>query len=171
MLTLHPASPAHMPYRQALLADPATMAYNAPWFPPEGTIPFPEEKWPAWLNRWTGHEPECFCGYLAAEDSTLVGEVCWHGYGAGMGVVIHADHRGKGYGTQGLLLLLHRAFSHPEIARMENTFESTRDPALRMHKRVGFVQAGTDEDGCLVLRLTRERYEEFQHIRLQENAK
>ena len=28
-------------FRQAMMADPATMAYNAPWFPPEGTIPLP----------------------------------------------------------------------------------------------------------------------------------
>ena len=29
-------------FRQALLADPETMAYNRAW---GGTIPFPEEKW------------------------------------------------------------------------------------------------------------------------------
>ena len=28
-------------FRQALMADPATMAYNAPWFPPDGTTPLP----------------------------------------------------------------------------------------------------------------------------------
>ncbi len=160
MLTLHPAALSHMPYRQSLLASPATMAYNAPWFPPDGTIPFPEEDWPAWLDKWTHHEPERFCGYLADEDGTLVGEVCWHGYGAGMGIVIHADHRGKGYGAQGLQLLLQRAFSHPEIACMENNFESSRDPALRLHKRAGFVQTGTDEEGYLVLRLTQDQYQE-----------
>ena len=84
-----------------------------------------------------------------------MGEVCWHGYGAGMGIVIHADHRGKGYGAQGLQLLIDRAFSHPEITCLENNFESTRDPALRLHQRAGFVEAGTDEDGYLVLRLER----------------
>lgn len=160
MLTLHPATLNHMPFRQALMADPATMAYNAPWFPPDGTIPFPEESWPDWLAKWTSHEPERFCGYLAAEDGTLVGEVCWHGYGAGMGIVIHADHRGKGYGTQGLQLLIRHAFSHPEIAYLENNFESSRDPALQLHRKAGFEEVGPDADGYLVLRMTREKYQE-----------
>ena len=45
-------------FRQALMADPETMRYNAPWFPPEGTIPFPEEAWDEWLDAWCGHEPD-----------------------------------------------------------------------------------------------------------------
>lgn len=158
MLTLFPAARAHMPFRQALMADPATMAYNAPWFPPDGTMPFPEEDWDAWLAEWTNCEPERFCGYVAAEDGTLVGEVCWHGYGAGMGVVIHADCRGRGYGAQALQLLAERAFAHPEITCLENNFESTRDPALRLHLRAGFEEAGTDDDGYMVLRLTRKQF-------------
>ncbi len=155
MLTLIPAAREHMPFRQALLADAATMAYNAPWAPPNGTLPFPEESWDGWLDRWTNREPERFCGYVATEDGTLVGEVCWHGYGAGMGVVIHAAHRGKGYGTQAIKLLAERAFSHEEIGFLENNFESTRDPALRLHLRAGFQQAGTDEDGYLIFRLNK----------------
>ena len=160
MLTLIPAGPEHMPFRQSMLADPATMAYNAPWFPPEGTIPFPEKQWAAWLDRWTSHEPERFCGYVAREDGTLVGEVCWHGFGRGMGVVIHAAHRGRGYGAQALQLLARRAFAHEEISFLENTFESHRDPALRLHLRAGFEETGRDEEGNLILRLTRRRWHE-----------
>ena len=63
---------ATMPFRQAMLADPATMAYNAPWFPPDGCLPFPETEWDAWLQKWTGHEPERFCGFLADEAGELV---------------------------------------------------------------------------------------------------
>lgn len=155
MLTLIPAARKHMPFRQGMMADAATMAYNAPWAPPDGTLTFPESEWDGWLTRWTNQEPERFCGYVATEDGTLVGEVCWHGYGAGMGVVIHAAHRGKGYGTQAIKLLAERAFSHEEIGFLENTFESTRDPALRLHLRAGFQQAGTDEDGYLIFRLNK----------------
>lgn len=157
MLTLIPAGREHMSFRQALLADAATMAYNAPWSPPDGTLPFPQESWDAWLARWTDCEPERFCGYVAAEDGTLVGEVCWHGYGAGMGVVIRAAHRGNGYGTQALQLLIARAFSHKEIGYLENNFESTRNPALRLHLSAGFTQVGTDNDGYLVLRLYKQK--------------
>ena len=150
-LTLIPAAREHMPFRRAMMADPATMAYNAPWFPPDGTMPFPEEKWDDWLARWTNHEPERFCGYLF-DGETPVGEVCWHGYGEGMGVVIKAEYRGRGYGTAGLRLLIERAFSHPEITRLCNTFESDRDPALALHRKFGFQPAG-EEDGLLLLTL------------------
>lgn len=168
MLTLIPASREHMPFRQTLLADAATMAYNAPWSPPEGTLPFPEADWDGWLARWTNREPERFCGYVAAEDGTLVGEVCWHSHGAGMGVVIHAAQRGKGYGAQALQLLIRRAFSHPEITRLENQFESTRAPALRTHLAAGFTVTGTDENGCALLALTRDGHRERQLRRLTQ---
>lgn len=168
MLTLIPASRAHMPFREALLADAATMAYNAPWCPPDGTLSFPEADWDAWLARWTDREPERFCGYVLGESNTPVGEVCWYGHGAGMGVVIHADHRGHGYGAEALQLLLARAFSHPEITRLENQFEPTRTAALCTHLEAGFVVTGTDENGSAILTLTREAYQERQLRRLTQ---
>lgn len=159
MLTLIPASREYMPFRRALLADPATMAYNAPWAPPDGTLAFPEEKWNGWLGRWTRREPERFCGYVATEEGVLVGEVCWYDHGAGMGVVIHADHRGKGFGAEALQLLIDRAFSHPEIAYLENQFEPTRTAALHAHLQAGFREVGTDENGSLLLRLDKSKEE------------
>lgn len=139
-------------FRQALMADPDTMAYNAPWFPPDGTIPFPEEEWDAFLASTQDCEPNSFIAYLENEDGDLVGEVNWHGMGTGMGVVIMARFRGRGYGTQALQLLIDRAFMHPEIPYLENNFESERDHALRMHLKAGFVDAGTDADGYRILR-------------------
>lgn len=156
MLTLVPAGEEWMPFRQSMLEDPATMAYNAPYFPPDGTIPFPESKWAGWLERWTGREPERFCGYVLDGD-TPVGEVCWHGMGSDMGVVIRADYRGQGYGREALGLLMARAFGHAEIAYLRNTFETDRDPAMRLHLSMGFVPVGT-EDGLTVVEMTRERY-------------
>ena len=38
-------------FRQAMLADPDTMSYNAAW---GGTIPFPREDWQDWYDAWTG---------------------------------------------------------------------------------------------------------------------
>lgn len=165
MLTLLEASRDLMPFRQAMLESPATMAYNAPWAPPQGTVPFPEEAWDAWLQAWTDREPERFCGYLQAEDGTLVGEVCWHGFGQEMGVVIHAPYRGRGYGLEGLRLLAERAFRHGEISMLVNTFEADREPALAVHERMGFVPVG-EKDGVLTLRLTRERYEALRRRRM-----
>lgn len=154
MLTLIPASRATMPFRQMLMSDPETMAYNAPWFPPDGTIAFPESEWDTYLAVWTNAEPERFLGYLQNEAGELVGEVCWHGFGTGMGIVIHAACRGRGYGARGLSLLMERAFSHPEILWLENTFESDRDPAMGLHLRAGFFPV-REENGYIVLRKNR----------------
>lgn len=139
-------------FRQAMMADPATMAYNAPWFPPEGTIPFPEAEWDAFLAGCRDREPEAFLGFLENKEGQLVGEVNWHDNGRGMGIVIKAEYRGRGYGGQGLELLKERAFAHPEIPCLENNFESERDHALAMHLHAGFVPAGRDRDGYLVMR-------------------
>lgn len=155
MLTIVLPTREKLSFRQAMLADPATMAYNAPWFPPDGCLPFPEEAWDEWLDKWTGHEPERFCGFLANENGELVGETCWHSFGAGMGIVICAAYRGRGYGEEGLRLLIDRAFSYPEIASLTNDFESDRAAALAVHRKLGFVPVG-EENGVVTLRLDKE---------------
>lgn len=158
-LTLHAATMADMPFRAKMMSDPATMAYNAPYFPPDGCITFPENTWNDWLEGWTGHEPERFAGYLADEQGNLVGEVSWHDFGQEMGVVIAHDQRGKGYGAEGLRLLAERAFRHAEITELRNTFEPSRAAALALHLHAGFVPL-SERDGLLILRLTRERFEQ-----------
>ena len=82
-----------------------------------------------------------------------------------MGIVIYAPERGKGYGKQGLALLLDRAFRVAGISRLHNDFETTRDAAFRIHRAVGFREAGV-EDGNVQLMLTREEY-----LRGGENGK
>ncbi len=155
MLTLRPASRASCPFRQTMLADPATMAYNAPWAPPDGCIPFPEDKWAEWLSRWENKEPERFCGYLM-DGETPVGEVCWYGHGEGMGVVIHAPHRGKGYAQEGLRLLIDRAFSHEDVTHLCNEFEEHRTAALHVHLAAGFRVTGRQGEN-LLLQLDRKK--------------
>ena len=158
MLTVREACRDLMPFRQQLMADPATMAYNAPWFPPDGCIPFPESQWNAFLSRASGQEPAQWCGFLVDEAGAPVGEISWHDFGKGIGIVIASSQRGKGYGLAGLRLLVERAFSHSEITELCNDFESQRGAALAIHKAAGFVPVGM-KNGILHLRLTRERYE------------
>lgn len=163
------ASLAEMPFRQAMLADPATMAYNAPWAPPTGCLAFPPQQWGAWLARWTGHAPERFCAYLIAPHGQLVGEISWHDYGEEISTVIHAAYRGKGYGLEGLQLLAELAFRHPQIACLRNCFEAARTPALVTHRQAGFEIDG-EENGLLRLRLSRERWEQRRAVRLSGGA-
>ena len=74
-----------------------------------------------------------------------------------MGIVIYAPERGKGYGKQGLRLLLDRAFKVGGISRLHNDFEMTRDAGYHIHKAVGFRETGMI-DGFIQLELTREEY-------------
>lgn len=74
-----------------------------------------------------------------------------------MGIVIYALYRGKGYAVPALRLLLDQAFRVCGISRLHNDFETTRDAAWTIHRKVGFKKMGV-EDGILQLILTKEDY-------------
>ena len=156
MLTLASPSLALMPFRQALLADPATMAYNAPYYPPDGTLSFPESAWTAWLTKWAEPSADRFCAYLM-DGETPVGEVSWHDGGAGMGIVIKSEYRGRGFGAEGLRLLLAEAFEKAGLLSLRNDFETDRQPAMAMHLAAGFVPMA-EKDGITTVILTRDAY-------------
>ena len=145
-----------------MMSDPATMAYNAPWFPPDGCIPRPEEEWERLQASWIGTEPQRFYAFLRRKsDGAFVGDVNFH-YNPekdwwDMGIVIFAPERGKGYGRQGLELLADRAFRVAGISRLHNDFETARDAAYHIHRAVGFRDLGL-ADGVRQLELTREDY-------------
>lgn len=145
-----------------MMTDPETMAYNAPWFPPDGCIPNPEEGWNDLMSSWIGNEDKRFYAFLKRTlDGFFVGDVNYH-YNSeqnwyDMGVVIFAPERGKGYAKKGLKLLLDRAFRINGISSLRNYFETTRDAAYRAHKAVGFKESGIEE-GHYLLKMTREDY-------------
>lgn len=145
-----------------MMSDPKTMAYNVPWFPPDGCIPAPESEWLELQKSWIGKVPERFYAFLQRKcDGVFVGDVNYH-YNPkqnwwNMGIVIYAPERGKGYGKQGLYLLLDRAFKVDGVFRLHNDFEITREAAYHIHKAVGFREMGK-VDGIIRLELTREEY-------------
>ena len=145
-----------------MITDPATMAYNAPWFPPDGCIPNAEEKWEKLYRTWNIPKSRKFYAYLRRiTDGQFVGDVNYH-YNAerdwyDMGIVIFAPERDKGYGKQGLQLLLDKAFRVDRIHKLHNDFEPTRGAALRIHKALGFQEVGL-ENGLVQLEITREEY-------------
>ena len=145
-----------------MMTDPATMAYNAAWFPPDGCIPDAENEWKELIAQWTDAAPARFYAYLQrCSDGAFVGDVNYHRQPGrdwcDMGIVIYAPERGKGYGKQGLRLLLDRAFRIDGVFCLHNDFETTRDAAYRIHKAVGFRETET-ENGVIHLKLTREDY-------------
>lgn len=155
-----------------MISDPETMAYNAPWFPPDGCIPEPESEWLELYGSWIGKESERFYAFLQRKcDGAFVGDVNYH-YNPkknwyDMGIVIYAPERGKGYGRQGLRLLLDRAFKVNSISRLHNDFETTREAGYHIHKAVGFRETGM-VDGFIQLELTREEYLQDSSISLEE---
>ena len=145
-----------------MMTDPATMAYNAPWFPPDGCIPDAENEWIRLIENWTDRAPMRFYAFLQrVSDGCFVGDVNYH-YDpdrdrCDMGIVIYAPERGKGYGKMGLRLLLERAFRVDGVEHLHNEFETTRDAAYRIHKAVGFRDSKI-ENGIYHLELTLEDY-------------
>lgn len=161
-LQLYVPKPDELWFYQKLLSDPETMNYNAPWFPPDGTIPFPRGKWEEWHKEWIGNEPQRFYAYIEREeDGAFIGGVnyrydkerdAWE-----IGVLITASERGKGYGKKALELLVERAFEEESVTRLINFFEPERSAARRMHLECGFEEIPS-EDGLVHLLLKRENY-------------
>ena len=142
-------------FTKRMQEDPDTMAYNAGWdvsfdgyHPDTGCIDFPESRWASKHSRLVGHEPDCFYAFVReAESGEFAGEVNFHYDSENsrheLGIVLYAPFRGRGYGHAALELLLRRAFIRCGVASLHNTFESTRDPGLAVHRRAGFRQVGT----------------------------
>ena len=172
-LQLYIPHPADGWFYIKMMSDPETMAYNAPWFPPDGCIPAPEAEWLEMQKLWIGKEPERFYAFLQRKcDGAFVGDVNYH-YNPeqnwwDMGTVIYAPERGKGYGRQGLLLLLDRAFKVDGVSRLHNDFEATRDAAYHIHKAVGFRERKA-VGRIIQLELTREEYLQDSFTRSMKN--
>lgn len=156
-------------YRKKLMEDPETMSYNrgydldfAGYDKETGCIAFPKEEWESCYNYFVGHEPERFYAYLVnTENGEFVGEVNAHksvGHDwYDMGIVIEAKHRGKGYANEGLHLLLHHAFIDMGAIAVHNSFEKSRNAALKAHEHAGFCKY-SEENGVIELAITKERF-------------
>ncbi len=137
-------------FREALLGDPDTMSYNNAW---GGTIPFPEEKWRDWYARWVaGDKERRFYRYVRNENGVFVGEVAYHFDDAReeymANVVIHAKHRGAGFGASALDALCDAARKNG-VARLFDDLAAD-NPALGMFLRRGFTEVRRTEKTILL---------------------
>jgi len=147
MLRLEKPDSKDLSFRQSLLEDPATMAYNEPW---GGCIPFPPERWEGWAARWLG-DGERFYRYVLDENDRPVGEVAWHREAELIlcDVIIHSAWRGRGYGKEALALLLAAAKEAGLPALWDNIGEHNA-PALALFLGAGFVEVSRDQGAILV---------------------
>lgn len=168
-LELHVPGPGELDFRQKLLSDLATMAYNrgcgleSPTYHQDtGCIDFPQEAWADWYARWVNGGRERFYAYLRdKETGEFLGEVSLRETeGPGvyeMGIVLHSAQRGKGYSKKGIRLLLDYAFGTLGAEKVTNCFEPSREAALKIHRAVGF-RVEKEENGLLYLAVSRETY-------------
>ena len=139
-------------FRQALLGDEATMAYNRAW---GGTIDFPRERWADWYRRWVEATDRRFYRYLRdVGPDVLVGEAAYRFDGELDGyvcdVIVHAAYRGRGYGGRGLELLCEAARENG-VTRLYD--DIARDnPSVELFLRHGFREVKRTETYILVAR-------------------
>lgn len=150
-VSFHKPLPEDLWFREALLADPDTMSYNAAW---GGTIPFPREEWDSWYEYWVGAPDRRFYRYIVSGSSrSFVGEAAWH-YDEALrlylaDVIVLARCRGKGYGSRGLELLCDAA----KKAGIRELYDNMAadNPAIGLFLRGGFREEYR-EDGIIMLK-------------------
>lgn len=147
MITTYKPTLQDLWFRQQFMADEATMSYNAAW---GGTIPFLENTWKEWYDRWLiHHENKRFYRYLKdTETQTFVGEIAYH-YDEEReiwlaDVIVASEYRGKGYGSEGLRLLCEAAKANGvDVLRDDIAIDN---PAVGLFMKAGFTwEYRTDE--------------------------
>ena len=154
MLTLYKPYLEELSFRQELLADEATMSYNHSY---GGCIDFPQEKWEKWYEKWLrSNTNQYFYCYLYSEElKNFVGECAyrfdvedsrWY-----CDIIIHAKHRGKGFGTDGLRLLCEAAKAHG-LTELHDSI-ALDNPSIKLFLKNGFEEISRDEEAILVKKI------------------
>ena len=125
-------------FRQEMMEDEATMAYNHAY---GGTIAFPKDKWEEWYNRYMFDDSK-FYSYIMDGDN-FVGTMSYR-YDERdkiykISILIHAKYRGKGYGDFALKSLC-------KIAKENGVKELYDDIAIDNSSINLFLKNGFVED-------------------------
>lgn len=150
-IILHRPSLDELSFRQSLLQDPETMAYNHAY---GGTISFPKERWADWYANWVEDENgERFYRYLLCSvTGEFVGEAAYHfdsefgGYVCD--VLVSAGERRQGFGRQGLALLCAAAKENGVKRLVDNI--ALDNPSVELFRRMGFRERLRTEEYILV---------------------
>ena len=128
-------------FREKLLGDEATMSYNAAW---GGVIVFPESRWAEWYESWiVPDESKRFYRYLTDRlTGEFVGEIAYHfdeeRAVTTANVIVLAEYRGRGYGTEALGLLCGAAREHDVRVLYDDI--AIDNPAITMFLKAGFTE-------------------------------
>ena len=139
MLELYQTHIEDLWFKEKMMSDEQTMAFSHAC---GGTIPFPEEYWADWYDRWIiNHNNKRFYRYIK-ENDTFIGEAAYYFdeerqiYIAD--VIIYAPYRGKGYGRNGLLLLCETAKGNGIMELYDDI--AIDNSAVALFLKCGFVE-------------------------------
>lgn len=137
MLTLYKPRIEDLWFREQMLGNEQTMAYNHAY---GGTVSFPKERWANWYDKWlTEHDNKRFYRYVKADD-TFVGEAAYHFDEERqitiVDVIIDAPYRKKGYGRKALTLLC-RAAKEANIHEVYDDI-AIDNPSVALFLKCGF---------------------------------
>lgn len=150
LLSFHFPSLEDMSFRQKLLADEETMAYNAKW---GGTIEFPREEWEITYKRLINENDKNFYAYLYSNElKCFIGEIGYR-YDDELkefvtNILIHAKYRNKGYGTISLSMLCNVA-KQKGINVLADTI-ALDNPSINIFLKQGFKEIYRTNDYILV---------------------
>ena len=126
-------------FRESMMADIETMSYNDAW---GGTIPFPKEDWEEWYTLWVRNSgQERYYRYLKDDaNNVFVGEISYHFDKLRniylCDVIIKAEFRRRGFGTQGIQLLCETAKANGVKALYDDI--AADNPSIHLFLKNGF---------------------------------
>lgn len=140
-------------FRQELLADKATMSYNAKW---GGTIDFSIDCWQDWYEKWILNPNKKFYRYLySVEQDAFVGEVSYHfdnEYQCTVcDIIIKNCYRGNGFGKKGLMLILDVAKEKGLSVIYDNI--AVDNTAVKLFKQCGFTGDWRNKDFIMMKKI------------------
>lgn len=134
-------------FRESMMADIETMSYNDAW---GGTIPFPKEDWEEWYTLWVRNSgQERYYRYLKDDaNKVFVGEISYYFDKLRniyiCDVIIKAEFRKQGFGTQGIQLLCEAAKANGVEALYDDI--AADNPSVHLFIKNGFsIEFQNDE--------------------------
>ena len=107
-----------------------------------------------WLEEWLAKRPDDDSAHLAIETlgRMFVGTLDVHPPDRrnrvfGYRIFIPAPHRGKGYGTDAVVLLLRFYFAELGYQKCDPIIYAFNEPSLQFHERLGFLVEGRRRRG------------------------
>jgi RimJ/RimL family protein N-acetyltransferase len=126
-----------MKFRKEMLSDEATMEYNG------STISFNEDRWETWFNTWVVNSNNRYYYYVYSNElKRFVGEVVY--YLADeydkyiVSVIIKAEYRNKGFGTEALKQIIKLAKDNGVTSVSDDIVLDS--PSLSIFHKLGFVE-------------------------------